>query len=172
MKSLTWDELNRLREASTGLERLMFTVMFNHGLRVSEVINLTDANVQDGHLVVQRLKGSKKTVQRILADEQELLTMKGRFFPMSRMTAWRKMQHYGALAGIPEFKRHPHCLKHTTGRLAYKGGCGLPEIQAILGHVNGGNSIVYMQADESEAFAAFAAAITSQASAGAAGVGK
>jgi integrase len=172
MKSLTWDELNRLREASTGLERLMFAVMFNHGLRVSEVINLTDANVQDGHLVVQRLKGSKKTVQRILADEQELLTMKGRFFPMSRWTVNRRLEEIGEKAGIPEFKRHAHVLKHTTGRLAYKGGLGLPEIQAVLGHVNGGNSMIYMQAEESEAYAAFAAAITSQKSSIAAGVGK
>lgn len=158
MKSLTMDELKSLIQVA-GSEALMFRVMFNHGLRVSEVINLTDANVVDGHLIVQRLKGSKKTTQRLLADEQELTGMTGRFFPMSRITVWRRIKEYGAKAGIPEFKCHPHIMKHTTGRLAYNGGCGLPEVQSILGHVNGGNSMIYMQAEESEAFAAFAAAV-------------
>lgn len=159
MKSFTKDELKALLAVAQGRDKLMFTVMFNHGLRVSEVLALTDANVQDGHLVVQRLKGSEKTTQRILADEQELFTLKGKFFPMSRWTVNRRLEEYGAKAGIPEFKRHAHVLKHTTGRLAYKGGCGVAEIQSILGHKCGGNSMIYMQADESEAYAAFAAAV-------------
>ena len=162
MKSLTRDELDRLYDAAereSHLDALMFRVMFNHGLRVSEVIALTPANIMSGHLQVQRLKRSRKTTQPLLDDEKELLTMSGRFFPMSRMTAWRRMQHYGEKAGIPEFKRHPHCLKHTTGRLAYLGGLGIPEIQKYLGHVNGGNTMVYMEADEETACSAFAAAV-------------
>jgi integrase len=158
MKSLTKDELSRLLEVA-GTDRLMFRVLFNHGLRVSEVINLTDANIVDGYLVVQRLKGSCKTTQPLLADEQELKTMTGTFFPMSRITVWRRMQEYGAQAGIPEFKRHPHIFKHTTGRLGYKGGMGIPELQSYLGHVNGGNTLKYMAATEEEAASAFAAAV-------------
>jgi integrase len=158
MKSLTKDELGRLI-AVAGSDALLFRVLFNHGLRVSEVINLTDANVVDGHLVVQRLKGSRKTAQPLLADEQVLATMTGRFFPMSRATVWRRMQEYGAQAGIPAFKCHPHILKHTTGRLGYEGGMGIPELQAYLGHKNGGNTMVYLEAEESEAAAAFAAAV-------------
>jgi integrase len=158
MKSLNQDELKALL-AVAGSDRLLFTVMFNHGLRVSEAISLTDANVIDGHLVIQRLKGSEKTTQRILSDEQELLTLKGRFFPITRRTVNRRLKVIGAKAGIPEHKLHAHALKHTTGRLAYKGGCGVAEIQSILGHKCGGNSMIYMQADESEAYAAFAAAV-------------
>jgi integrase len=95
----------------------------------------------------------------LLADEQALTTMTGRFFPMSRITVWRRMQEYGRLANIPEFLRHPHALKHTTGRLGYKGGMGVAELQSYLGHKNGGNTMVYMQAEESEACSAFAAAV-------------
>jgi integrase len=158
MKSLTQDEFKALLTVA-GSDRLLFTVMFNHGLRVSEAIALTDADVVDGHLVVQRLKGSEKTTQRILSDEHELLTMKGLFFPMSRWTVNRRLKEAGKKVGIPEYKLHAHVLKHTTGRLAYKGGCGVAEIQSILGHKCGGNSMIYMQADESEAYAAFAAAV-------------
>ena len=158
MKSLTRSELASLLECS-GDDRLLFTVMFNHGLRVSEVINLTEANVQDGYLVIQRLKKSRKTTQPLLPDEQELRTMTGRFFPMSRWTVARKLQEAGAKAGIPRHRLHPHVLKHTTGRLGYLGGMGIPELQAYLGHKNGGNTMVYLQADEAEAAQAFAAAV-------------
>jgi type 1 fimbriae regulatory protein FimB len=158
MKSLTKDELGRFLDV-TGSDRLMFTVMFNHGLRVSEVIALTDANVIDGHLVVQRLKGSKKTTQKLLPDELALVGMKGQFFPLCRMTVWRRMQAYGAKVGIPKHLLHPHSLKHTCGRLGYKGGMGVAELVAYLGHKNPGNSLIYMEADESEACSAFAAAV-------------
>jgi integrase len=162
MKSLTRDELIRVlsvAEQESHIEALMFRVMFNHGLRVSEVIELSPANIVSGHLVVQRLKRSRKTTHPLFEDEKELLTMTGKFFPMSRMTVWRRMQYYGEKANLPEFKRHPHALKHTTGRLAYLGGMGIPEIQKYIGHVNGGNTMVYLEADEETASAAFAAAV-------------
>ena len=144
MKSLTRSELDAFLEVARQHSRqdwLMFKTMFFHGLRVSEVIALTDANVVSGHLVVQRLKGSKRTTQPILADEQELLTMRGKFFPICRMTAWRRMQEYGEKAGVPKHLLHPHSLKHSCGRLAYKGGMGIPELVAYLGHVNPANSL-------------------------------
>jgi len=176
VKSLNRTELDALLAVArqhSEQDYLMLLVTFNHGLRASETLALTPNNLVDGHLVVQRLKGSKKTTQKLLKDEREFLEkLTGRFFPMSRITFWRRMQEYGAEANIPQFKRTPHCLKHTTGRLGYKGGMGIAELQAYLGHVNGGNTMIYLQADEEEACSAFAAAITSQASAVAAGVGK
>lgn len=159
MKALTKDELKALLEVAVGRDRLMFTVCFNHGLRVSEVLALTEANVVDGHLVVQRLKGSKKTIQPLLENEQELRTMTGRFFPVSRWTVNRRLQTYGEKAGIPRFKQHAHVLKHTAGRLGFQGGMSIPDIQAYLGHVNGANTMIYMQSTEEEAAKAFAAAV-------------
>ena len=41
----------------------MLLVAYNHGLRVSEVLSLTKENIQDGALVIQRLKGSNKTTR-------------------------------------------------------------------------------------------------------------
>jgi integrase len=162
MKSLTKSELLNLIDAAkqeSDLDALLFQVMFNHGLRVSEVISLNPENVISGHLVVQRLKKSRKTTQPLLDNEKELMTMTGRFFPMSRVTVWRKIRYYGQKAGIPAFKCHPHALKHTTGRLGYLGGMGIPEIVSYLGHVNPGNSLKYMEADESQAAKAFVAAV-------------
>jgi integrase/recombinase XerD len=163
MKALTEVELDKLltvaREKSES-DYLMLKVTFNHGLRVSETLSLTKKNLVNGHLDVQRLKGSKRTRQPLLPNEAYALlklaaSTEGRFFTIDRTTFWRRMRQYGEAAGIPVFKCHPHALKHTTGRLAYKGGMGIPEIQMYLGHVSGSNTMKYMEPDEEEASGAF-----------------
>ena len=47
---------------------LMLTA-FYFGLRVSEVVNILGEDVQDGQLVVKRLKNSNRTLQPIPVDE-------------------------------------------------------------------------------------------------------
>jgi integrase len=165
MKNFTKVELEALLAVArkhSERDYLMLLVTFNHGLRVSETLALTGENFVGGFLVVQRLKGSRKTTQPLLASEQGVLALaKGSepLFPVCRMTYWRKMRAYGTEAGIPEFKLHPHTLKHSTGRLGYEGGMGIPELQAYLGHVNGKNTMVYLEATEEQAASAFAAAV-------------
>ena len=168
MKSLTKVELNSLLEVAgkhSPSDRLWMTIAFNHGLRVSEVLALTDENIVSGSLVIQRLKGSRKTVQALLPSEKaevEALAAKGgKFFHMHRKTAWLHFKQYCAEAGIPSGREFatPHSLKHTCGRLGFKGGMDVAEIQKYLGHVNGANTMIYIQATEEEACAAFAAAV-------------
>lgn len=175
MKSLTRPELDGLLTVArkySELDYLMLACIFDHGLRVSEAVCLTKDNIVDGYLVVQRLKGSRKTSQPLLGNErlglESLATAHsdgGRFFlteyepTVARVIAWRRVQKYGREAGVPVFKCHPHALKHTTGRLGYEGGMGLPELQTYLGHVNGKNTMVYAEAPESVACSAFAAAV-------------
>jgi hypothetical protein len=36
---------------------------------------------------------------------------------------------------------------------------GIPELQKYLGHKNGGNTMIYLEADEAQAASAFAAAV-------------
>jgi integrase len=167
MKNFTKVELDALlAEAHKGspLHGLMFEVIFNHGLRVSEMVELTAANIVGNFLVVQRLKGSKKTAQPLLPNERAgLLALAengGQLFAgMYRRKVDRLIKKYGTKAGIPAFKLHAHTLKHTTGRLAYEAGVGLPDIQCYLGHVNGKNTMVYLESTEEQAAAAFAAAV-------------
>ena len=163
MKSLTKSELDTLLAATPEPDRLMFLTAFNHGLRVSEVVNLDASNIVDGHLVVQRLKRSRRTTQPLLPNEKDgllaLAKQEGKFFPISRWTADRRLKEYGKKAGIPEFKLHMHALKHSCGRLAYLGGMGIPELQAYLGHKNGSNTMIYLESSEEESCNAFAAAV-------------
>ena len=73
------------------------------------------------------------------------------------------MREYGAEAGIPETLRHAHVLRHTCGRLAFKAGMSIPDIQKYLAHVKGANPLTYMQSDEREACKAFAVAMGAMA---------
>jgi len=166
MRSFTSDELDLLiatARKKSEADAMLIQTMFNHGLRVSEGIELGPENLTgEGKLYVERLKGSKTTTQSLNAGERDFLLVNlpsGKPFKQHRSTVWRKIQRYCKQAGIDSTKAHPHTLKHTTGRLAYKAGVGIPEIQAILGHVNGSNTMVYMQADEDEAYNSFAAAV-------------
>jgi len=167
MKALSRDELNSLivvAQQDGDEMALMVRVAFNHGLRVTELLSLTRDNIVGNTLVVQRLKGSKMTSQPLLADERAGLlklaaTCPGVFFAMSRWTFNRRLKEWGAKAGIDASRLHAHVLKHSTGRLAYKAGMGIAELQTYLGHVSGSSTMVYTQASESEASAAFAAAI-------------
>lgn len=144
---------------------LALLIGFNHGLRISEILALTPENVMYGNLIVQRLKGSKKTVQPILPSEQALIAAKviagGPFFSICRKTLWLHMKNYCKEAGVPFGKEFVavHSLKHTTGRLGFLGGMSIPEVQTYLGHVNGACTMMYMKAPENEAASAFAAAV-------------
>lgn len=172
MKSLTKPELDSLLAVALKhdvRDWLMLLVTFNHGLRVSETLSLSRINLTGNRLTVARLKGSRKTTQPLLPEEEaglkKLALTPGLFFlpqytnrGSARTIFWRKMQAYGLEAGISQHKLHPHALKHTTGRLGYEGGMGIPELQMWLGHANGKNTMVYLESTEEQAAAAFAAA--------------
>jgi integrase len=165
MKHLTREELTALLSVSGQRDRLMFMLAANHGLRVSETINLTMENFKDGYITVQRLKGSLKTSQKLLPNEAALLaeykvvSPDGKLFPFCRRTALRHIKALGAKAGIPIHKCFNHALKHTTAKLALKGGMGLPELKQYLGHRSLSSTGAYLQSDDEEASMAFAAAM-------------
>lgn len=168
MKAMTREQLDAVLAVAKKYSEddyLALLVGFNHGLRISEMLALSPANVINGCIVVERLKGSKKTVQPLLPSEQAAILAKvaagGPFFSICRKTLWLHFKRYCAEAGVPAGKDFVsvHSLKHTCGRLGFKGGMTIPEIQTYLGHVNGANTMVYLTATEEEAASAFAAAV-------------
>ncbi len=168
MKSLTRPELEALLSVAKNEsfdDYLMFKVTFNHGLRVSEACGPTGITrehiTSDGWVTIDRLKGSNVCRHPLNREERDFLMQRiGTLFPICRMTFWRRMQYYGEKAGIPEHLRHPHALRHTTGRLGHKeGGMGPAEVAMYLGHKNKGNALIYMEPDERETAMAFAAVV-------------
>lgn len=112
--------------ASSERDWLMILVAFTHALRVSEVVGLKPDNIVDGYLIVQRLKGSKRTSQPLFEHTNDLLNERQavfdlcsktprnqKLFKLSRATFWRRMQTYSKTAGLPMHLAHPHSLKHS-----------------------------------------------------------
>jgi integrase len=149
IQSLTRRELLRfLGAARKRSERdwLMFLVGFHHGLRISEILGIKREDVRDGYLTVARLKGSERTVQRLVSHAKPLLDEvaalaewvrrtppKTRLFQISRQQAWALFQRYGEVAGIPRHKCHPHVLKHSIAMQTID-KAGIQNVRKRLGH--------------------------------------
>jgi len=142
---------------------LMILVAFWHGLRASEVIALTRDAVRDGHLTVQRLKGSQRTVQPLISNPEPLLNEKEallefaknvpenqRLFPVTRRTFARIVQQHGQTAGIPRHLCHPHALKHTIAMQVIH-SAGIEHTRQWLGHKSISSTGEYLKVSDSDA---------------------
>ncbi len=168
MKSLSREQLASLLNAAlqtSKLHWLMMLVTYNHGLRASETISLTSANIRDGFLTVQRLKGSMRTTHRLFANEAEALTQLAaekiageRLFPICRQHFWRLVQKYGKQAGIPQHLCHPHIAKHSIAMHSIH-QAGIENVRTFLGHVSIASTGCYLKVDDDAASAAICAAL-------------
>lgn len=169
--AMTLLELNSLllkaKEHRDERAYVMFLLGAMHGLRISELINLRRQNFSQAsgeiYLTVQRLKGSKKTVQRLLPSPEPLFNeveaVRGYLSELrgdhlftnergERLTRWGGtflMERYGTWAGIPRHKRFCHALKHTCGILLRKSGASLEVIQETLGHARLDSTAMYLR---------------------------
>jgi integrase len=174
MHALSKGELRRLLEAAKAhRERdwLMILVAFHHGLRASEVTGFKAHAVRDGHLTIQRLKGSMKTTQPLvehedpLFDERRALIEWARkskpgepVFRIGRVQFWRLVHRYARAAGIPEHKAHPHILKHSIAMQTIV-GAGVENVRQHLGHKSLSSTGAYLRVGDEEASAAVAKAL-------------
>lgn len=152
---------------------LLLLVAYSHALRVSEVLSLKADNVRDGHLTVQRLKGSDRTTQplvtspdplfneaRALVDYLRGVPSNQRLFRMSRRTADRLIKRYGAAAGLPAHKLHMHTLRHSlAAQIVDK--VPINVVQKYLGHKSGASTLIYLKVDDEQASAQVGAALGS-----------
>jgi integrase len=172
MRSLDRSQLKALLAAiPDARNRLMVLVAFNHGLRVSEVINLTGANIRDGYIKVQRLKGSLKTVQPYVKhpdpdlDESEGLEKLAltanpgeKIFPMTRFGADKLMRRAGSKAGLPAHLCHFHVLKHSVAAQSIQ-KAGVEHVRQWLGHKSIASTGAYLRVTDQAAALAILAAL-------------
>lgn len=152
---------------------MMILVAFLHGLRASEVTGLKADNVVDGYLTVQRLKGSLKTSQQIVAsddwifDERPLIEFARRtppnqtLFKIGRSQFWRIVRKYARAAGIPAHKAHPHALKHSIAMQTIH-SAGVEHVRQHLGHKSLSSTGEYLRVSDDQASAAIRKALESQ----------
>ena len=178
---LTKNELKRLLDKAkrqSPRDYCMILLAYRHGLRASEVCNLTVSSVELDAMNIQcrRGKGSISNWQQLEKDEvraiktwlrrrgktdSQYMFTSNRGTPLSRTQFFRAFKSLCKSVNIPEEKGHPHVLKHSLGSHLANAGVPVQVIQQRLGHRNIQNTMVYIQLASGFVDRAVAAALTS-----------
>jgi type 1 fimbriae regulatory protein FimE len=169
-KYLSPDEARRVIEASARAgrqgerDRLLLTLIYRHGLRVSEAVDLrwTDFDLDAPKarpFHVRRLKGSKDSVHTLEPDTARLLKRlqadadgpyvfrSERGGPMSVDAVQAIVARAGREAGL-KFRAHPHMLRHACGFFLAEAGTDTRLIQDYLGHKDIKNTVIYTETSQ------------------------
>jgi integrase len=161
----------------------MILLAYRHGLRASEVcgLRLTDVDLKDSAVSIQRLKGSMRTVQPLYthrgqplldevaalrswlkvrpADGSDYLFTSQKGGRLDRTQFFRIFQSVAEAAGLPAGKRHPHVLKHSLASHLIAGNVNLALVKQALGHRSISSTMVYVGTTDAQAAEAVQAAI-------------
>jgi integrase/recombinase XerD len=140
---------------------VLFTLLFDTGLRIKEALNLTvdDLNIADKTIIVRAAVAKNGTSRLVPVSKRtaELLTglvqenyqqfvhkdirRKPSFMfllnngkPLTYNQAYERIRLHGEKAGIVGVRVSPHTFRHTFAKLYVKNGGDLFTLQKILGH--------------------------------------
>jgi len=162
---LTPDEVERLLAAAGqrgrygARDRTLLLLMYRHGLRVTEAVNLRweQVDLKAGLLHVQRLKHGVPSTHPLRGPELRALRQLRRDWPDGTylfvserggpMTASnvRKLMASAALIASLPFPVHPHMLRHSTGYKLANDGHDTRSLQHYLGHKNIAHTVRYTE---------------------------
>ena len=166
---LSEEEVDALLEApdtSTELglrDRAMIELLYATGLRVSELVSLTLAQLRlDQGLLVAHGKGSKERIVpvgesaerwlgRYFREARPVLARRGRrsdavFLSrlgegMTRQAFWQSLKKHARAAGVAEVS--PHVLRHSFASHLLEHGADLRAVQMMLGHADISTTQIY-----------------------------
>ena len=157
-------------ETPTGLrDRALMELIYGGGLRVSEAVSLTRADL-DLDLMAMRVLGKRGKVRviplpettvgwiaRYLSEARPLLAktpsplvlLSDTGKALARQRAYTVLSRYAEAAGI-ETSVGPHTLRHTYAVHLVQGGADLRAVQELLGHASISTTQVYTGLDMAE----------------------
>lgn len=162
---LTSDEIDRLVAAvgASGRHRsrdqALLTLMYRHGLRVSEAVSLRwdQVDLKAGLLHVNRLKNGVASTHPLRGPEIRRLRQLKRDWPdspylfaserggpMTSSNVRKLVSKAGRVAALP-FPVHPHMFRHACGYKLANDGHDTRALQHYLGHKNINHSVRYTE---------------------------
>lgn len=158
---LTKEEIKKLLEnISNNKHKIMISLMYASGLRVSELVNLRlgDLNLKEMYGFVRQGKGGKdrifvipKKLERVFIqmwagrDQKEFLFVTNKGEKYDTRSIGEIVNKAAKLSGIAKYKNvHPHTLRHSFATHLIENGCSLNEVQALLGHKSPETSMIYV----------------------------
>ena len=164
-------------------ELAMFVLAYRHGLRVSEICNLrlSDLDLKNGSILIERLKGSLRTVQAVTEHRGEPLLNEAKALRewlrqrrddgsdflfnsqkggrLDRSQVFRIFKAIASDAGLPPEKQHPHVLKHTIASHLVLANVNLALVKQQLGHKSIGSTMRYVTTSDRQASNATSSAL-------------
>ena len=189
-KALTEDEVDQLIKAVVGddapslRDRAILEVLYGTGLRISELVGLSLADVDLVEAILRAYgKGGKERVvpigrcahdalrawlgpggRPVLEPERwarrgdaEALFLNTRGGRMSRQGAWGIVRKYGSRTGL-EGRLTPHVLRHSCATHMLDHGADIRSVQELLGHASISTTQLYTLVSTERLWAVYRAA--------------
>lgn len=160
LDSITWDENSDsdFRIITKLRDKLIVTLLYSSGLRVSELINLTVDNVnfegkqlsivgKNNSRVILLDESTKQLIQKYLekrTQKSNYLVVNKSGNPLTPRYVQLMIKKYGNKSGI-EKKITPHILRHSYATHLFEQGVNIKIIQQLLGHSNLSTTQIYSQ---------------------------
>jgi site-specific recombinase XerD len=159
---LSRDQVMQLLRSEPDLKmRTLFIVIYAAGLRISEVVKLTAADINSQRMVI-RVREGKGAKDRFIMLSEQLLTILRHYWPhrgtsgnllfpgeaagqpITPRTVQRAFRDATGRAGLPD-KITPHTLRHSFATHLLEMGVDIRVIQQLLGHRNINSTARYAQ---------------------------
>lgn len=150
---------------------LLLLMMYRHGFRVSEIIDLrwSDIDFESGTVLCRRLKSGIDSLHPLSSEELQQLTQLPKHShgaPYVFLSERGSKLHRQRVNEIVRRASHgldievtPHTLRHSTCAALVRGRLPIRNIQAFVGHASIGSTLVYAHLDETR-FVGAAEALT------------
>ena len=134
-------------------DHALIRLLYNGGLRVSELVTLRWRNLVDGVTNVTGKGGKTRVVRLSRGTWDELQALRNAetlgedfLFAMSAVNAWKRVKRAARLAGITDVPVSPHFLRHSHGTHALRRGADLATVRDTLGHASIATTSRYLHA--------------------------